>query len=107
MLAARSNIAAALANPHINFHQAAALLGGLPRQPMPQETAQNSLLYMAAKQHADETSADALKGLTPDQQKVATINATEKLRRTLESISNANYGALNYEQQGFGLPGTH
>lgn len=105
MLAARNNIAQVLANPHINFHQAAALLGGLPRQPMPQETAQNSLLYLAQKQHDDETSADALKGLSPEQQKATIINATARLQKVYETIANSAYATLNYEQQqGFGVP---
>jgi hypothetical protein len=104
MLAARSNIAQVLANPHINFHQAAALLGGLPRQPMPQETAQNSLMYLAQKQFEHETSPEYIAGLHPADQANAVPNATARLQKIYESIANAGYGTLNYEQQGFGFP---
>lgn len=94
---ARSHLADIISQQH-DPRILSALMGGLPRQPMPQEIAQQKMMQMHDQVFNDEM-ANALKMTDPNAQAIAKSNAYEKYIKSMRVIATPGYGMIGYGQE--------
>jgi hypothetical protein len=73
------------------------LMGGLPRQPMPQEIAQQKMMQLHDDMFQTELT-NALKLTNPEEQAAAIAKARENRLRALRPIVTPGYGMIAYGQ---------
>jgi hypothetical protein len=87
-----------LANPHLPVSMRAALQSGLPRQPMPQEIAQQKLMQLYQDRY-DNDIAQAMRLTDPVAQAAARENAYQRLEKFLRPLGIPGYGLIGVGQE--------
>lgn len=87
-----------LANPHLPVSVRASLLGGLPRQPMPQEVAQQKLMQLYQDRH-DNDIAQAMRLTDPNAQAKAKEDAYTRFEKYLRPLGIPGYGMIGIGQE--------